>query len=58
MRMHVERPQSSGRSFWTWGERYLWLALRGPGRVAVQSAYGHTHDPGGRIVGGATEQQW
>lgn len=56
--MHVERPRSSGRSVWTWGERYLWLTLRGPGRVAVQSAYGHTHGPGGTITGGATEQQW
>ncbi len=56
--MHVERPRSSAQSLWTWGERYLWLALGGPGRVAVQSAYGHTHDPGGPITGGATEYRW
>jgi uncharacterized protein (AIM24 family) len=58
--LHFERPRTSGLSLWTWGERYMWLALYGPGRVAVQSAYGHTHDPGGRIVGGAnlTEHQW
>jgi uncharacterized protein (AIM24 family) len=56
--MHVERPSSSTRSIWTWGERYLWLSMRGPGRVAVQSAYGHTHDPGGTIVSGVTEHRW
>jgi uncharacterized protein (AIM24 family) len=58
--LHFERPRASGRSMWTWGERYMWLALSGPGRVAVQSAYGHTHDPGGQITGGArlTEHQW
>jgi uncharacterized protein (AIM24 family) len=58
--LHFERPRASMRSLWTWGERYMWLALWGPGRVALQSAYGHTHDPGGAITGGArmTETQW
>jgi uncharacterized protein (AIM24 family) len=58
--LHFERPRASTRSIWTWGERYMWLSLSGPGRVAIQSAYGHTHDPGGRITGGAhrTEHQW
>lgn len=56
--MHVEHPRSSARSIWTWGERYLWLSLQGPGRVAIQSGYGHTHDPGGRITGGVTEHRW
>lgn len=58
--LHFERPRASTRSLWTWGERYMWLALWGPGRVALQSAYGHTHDPGGPITGGArmTEYQW
>jgi uncharacterized protein (AIM24 family) len=58
--LHFERPRASTKSLWTWGERYMWLALWGPGRVALQSAYGHTHDPGGRITGGApmTEHQW
>ena len=60
MNLHIERPRTSGFSFWAGGERYLWLALRGPGRVAIQSAYGHTHDPGGPIVrdSGATRQDW
>ena len=60
MQLHLERPRSSGFSFWTYGERYMWLRLYGPGRVAIQSAYGHTHDPGDRITGASpiTEQQW
>jgi uncharacterized protein (AIM24 family) len=58
--LHFERPTPGKFSFFKWGERYMWLALTGPGRVAVQSAYGHTHDPGGVIVGGGrmTETQW
>jgi uncharacterized protein (AIM24 family) len=60
MQLHFERPNNRWGSFWSWGERYLWLRLYGPGRVAIQSAYGHTHDPGGRIVrsSNATEQAW
>lgn len=60
MQLHIERPRSNGFSLWTCGERYLWLAVYGPGRVAIQSAYGHTHDPGGVITGsaGLTEQRW
>jgi uncharacterized protein (AIM24 family) len=60
MHLHVERPHTTTRSLWTWGERYMWLAVRGPGRVAIQSAYGHTHDPGGSITGGngVTEHRW
>ncbi len=58
--LHFEHPRSSGVSIWAWGERYLWLRLQGPGRVAIQSAYGHTHDPGNRIVAtsGATDLRW
>ena len=60
MQLHFERPASQRRRLWAWGERYLWLRLHGPGRVAIQSAYGHTHDPGGSVVNcsDATEQQW
>jgi len=58
--LHFEYPRTSGVSFWSWGERFLWLNLRGPGRVAIQSAFGHFHDPGERIVdtSPATEQRW
>lgn len=60
MHLHFERPQVSWRSWGAWGERYLWLTLRGPGRVAVQSVFerlegehlniqSHSH---------ATQRQW
>lgn len=60
MQLHLEHPRKQTFSFFTWAERYLWLALYGPGRVAIQSAYGHTHDPGSRIVrtSGASSHQW
>jgi hypothetical protein len=44
--MHVEFPRA-GMKFWrTWGNRYLWLRLWGPGRVALQSSYDRLEDPG------------
>jgi uncharacterized protein (AIM24 family) len=60
MHLHMERPGASYRSWRTWGERYLWLRLYGPGRVAVQSAYAHFHDPGYDMVNHShlTQHQW
>jgi uncharacterized protein (AIM24 family) len=60
LQLHFEHPANAGASLWTWGERYLWLRLTGPGKVAIQSAYGHTHDPGDRIVdmSSSTRRQW
>lgn len=44
--LHVEFPHA-GMKFWkSWGNRYLWLRLWGPGRVALQSAYDRLEDPG------------
>ncbi|MBV9662201.1 MAG: AIM24 family protein [Acidimicrobiales bacterium] len=44
--MHVEFPRA-GMKFWrSWGNRYLWLRLWGPGRVALQSSYDRLEDPG------------
>jgi uncharacterized protein (AIM24 family) len=46
LQMHVEFP-SAGVRFWrSWGNRYLWLRLYGPGRVALQSSYERLEDPG------------
>jgi len=46
IQMHVEFP-SAGVRFWrSWGNRYLWLRLYGPGRVALQSSYERLEDPG------------
>ena len=39
MHLHFEQP-STGFSMWgSWSNRYLWLRLSGPGRVAVQSVF-------------------
>jgi uncharacterized protein (AIM24 family) len=58
MWLHFSRPHGGGGR-WNWGERYMWLGLKGPGRVAIQSAHGHVHDPGGQITGGkVTVHQW
>ncbi|MDQ6784859.1 MAG: AIM24 family protein [Actinomycetota bacterium] len=46
MQLHVEFP-SAGMKLWrSWGNRYLWLRLWGPGRVALQSSYDRLEDPG------------
>ena len=60
MQLHIERPAGTWSSWRAWGNRYLWLRLFGPGRVAVQSAYAHMEDNGRNITrhSGATEQRW
>jgi uncharacterized protein (AIM24 family) len=46
MQLHVEFPHA-GMKFWrSWGNRYMWLRLTGPGRVALQSSYERLEDPG------------
>lgn len=39
MHLHFERPGSVWSGFGSWGNRYIWLRLVGPGRVAVQSVF-------------------
>lgn len=58
--LHIERPAGTARSWRTWGDRYLWIRLWGPGRVAVQSAYERMEDPGSnmRSASPSTEQRW
>ncbi len=60
MQLHFERPANTFKSWRTWGERYLWLRLWGPGRVAVQSAFEPVEDNGRTISShsGATQHQW
>lgn len=61
MQLHLEHPAGTWRSFRSWGERYCWLRLVGPGRIAVQSAYSHFEDPGSNLTGtspGTTGRQW
>jgi uncharacterized protein (AIM24 family) len=62
MRLHFEYPATaaSWNPWASWNNRHLWVRLSGPGRVAVQSAYGRFEDNGRSVVNhsGATEQQW
>jgi len=46
MQMHVEFPAAGMKLWRTWTNRYLWLRLWGPGRVALQSSYDRLADPG------------
>jgi uncharacterized protein (AIM24 family) len=46
VQLHVEYP-AAGVQFWrTWGNRYLWLRVHGPGRIGLQSSYDRLEDPG------------
>jgi uncharacterized protein (AIM24 family) len=60
MQLHFERPQVSWSSWGSWGERYLWLRLHGPGRVAVQSVFERLEGENGSIQthSGGTDRQW
>jgi uncharacterized protein (AIM24 family) len=65
MQLHFEHPHSGfsigfgfGRSSWT--NRYYWLRLWGPGRVAIQSVFEHMEGEGRYLsnCSAATEQHW
>ncbi len=61
MHLHFERPSTGFSSFWTsWGNRYLWLRLIGPGRVAIQSVFTHIEGESRSMTrfSRATEVQW
>jgi uncharacterized protein (AIM24 family) len=61
MQLHIEHPAGTSWSFFgNWSNRYIWVRLYGPGRVAVQSAFEKLEDTTGRITNhcGATIQQW
>ncbi|MEO6775289.1 MAG: AIM24 family protein [Kofleriaceae bacterium] len=64
MQLHFELAERKGFASWfssAWNyQRYVWLHLTGPGRVAIQSAYGHHHDPERAIYRSsqATEHRW
>ena len=60
MQQHFEHPQM-GFSLWgSWSNRYMWLRLRGPGRVAVQSVFDRLEAENRNISNGsqATSRQW
>lgn len=60
MWLHIERAANPTGSWLTYGARHLWLRLAGPGRIAIESAYGHFGDNGNAIGfhSPATEQRW
>ncbi len=60
MQLHFERPRGTWMSWRSWGNRYLWLRLHGPGRVAVESAFEKLEDPGHDLASSspATWQYW
>jgi uncharacterized protein (AIM24 family) len=60
MWLHLEHPGNPVRTWRAWGNRYVWLALRGPGRVALQSAYERLEDPGTNLqsTSASTQNQW
>lgn len=60
MRLHFEHP-ATGFSLWgSWGNRYVWLRLWGPGRVAVQSSFERMEGENANITScsPATRHQW
>ena len=60
LQLHVEFPHA-GVKFWrSWGNRYMWLRLTGPGRIALQSSYDRLEDPGSdfRDSCGFTQRVW
>jgi hypothetical protein len=44
--LHVEFPHAGMKLWRSWGNRYMWVRLSGPGRVALQSSYDRLEDPG------------
>jgi uncharacterized protein (AIM24 family) len=60
MALHFERPSTGWSGWGTWSNRYMWLRLTGPGRVAVQSVFERLEGESRNIIkfSYATEQRW
>ncbi len=60
MQLHFENPHSQWRLWTSYNQRYLWLRVTGPGRIAIQSAFEPVEDDGQTITkhSPATQQQW
>jgi uncharacterized protein (AIM24 family) len=60
MQLHFEHPRT-GFSMWgNWTNRYYWLRLWGPGRVAIQSVFDRMEGENRYLssCSAATEQRW
>jgi len=60
MHLHFEHPQTGFLSWGSWSNRYLWLRVIGPGRVAVQSSFEQLEGESRNIQSAsyATEMRW
>ena len=60
MHLHFEHPRSNFTLWGSWGNRYMWLRLTGPGRVAVQSVFERIEGESRNIdrYSRATERSW
>src|SRR5579872_2719204 len=60
MHLHFEQPQVGFTAWGSWGNRYLWLRLWGPGRVAIQSVFDRVEGESRNIqsYSSATIQRW
>ena len=60
MQLHFEHPNSNWNLWMSYTQRYLWLRLFGPGRVAIQSAFEPVEDNGRTITNHspATRHNW
>jgi len=64
MHLHFERPSGSYSTFnffgSSWSNRYFWLRLVGPGRVAIQSVFAHIEGEARSMsnCSYASETQW
>ena len=60
MHLHFEQPSTMFSSWGSWSNRYMWLRLIGPGRVAIQTVFERLEGEGGNITGFsyATEKLW
>jgi uncharacterized protein (AIM24 family) len=60
MHLHFEHPSSFFSSWGFWSNRYVWLRLSGPGRVAIQSVFERIEGESRNMTNFsyATEQRW
>lgn len=60
MHLHFERPGMTYFGWGNWANRYLWLRMIGPGRVAIQSVFEPVEGEARNLssCSYATEQRW
>jgi uncharacterized protein (AIM24 family) len=60
MQLHFEHPSAQFTSWGSWGNRYLWLRLTGPGRVAIQSVFERMEGESQNMTSwsNATDRRW